>query len=143
MTDEGVQQRPNALTSLDDLFRQIGRAPGPGDGINAPLDLRGADLAGLDLSMLHLLVVGWITQVIFGVAYWMFPRYSAQRPRGSERLGWITFGSLNAGVLLRVVGEPRHALGEATAGVLVASALLQLLAGWTFVLNTWPRIRER
>jgi hypothetical protein len=94
-------------------------------------------------TLLHLLVVGWITQVIFGVAYWMFPRYSAQRPRGSERLGWITFGSLNAGVLLRVVGEPRHALGEATAGVLVASALLQLLAGWTFVLNTWPRIRER
>jgi hypothetical protein len=100
-------------------------------------------IAVLFPTLLHLLVVGWITQVIFGVAYWMFPRYSAQRPRGSERLGWITFGSLNAGVLLRVVGEPRHALGEATAGVLVASALLQLLAGWTFVLNTWPRIRER
>jgi heme/copper-type cytochrome/quinol oxidase subunit 1 len=100
-------------------------------------------IAVLFPTLLHLLVVGWITQVIFGVAYWMFPRYSAQRPRGSERLGWITFGSLNVGVLLRVVGEPRHALGEATAGVLVASALLQLLAGWTFVLNTWPRIRER
>jgi len=28
-------------------------------------------------TLLHLLVVGWITQVIFGVAYWMFPRYSA------------------------------------------------------------------
>ena len=100
-------------------------------------------LAVMYPTLLHLLVVGWITQVIFGVAYWMFPRYSAQQPRGSERLGWITFGCLNAGVLLRVVGEPLHALGEATAGLLVASAFLQLLAGWTFVLNTWPRIRER
>jgi hypothetical protein len=100
-------------------------------------------LAVLSPTLLHLLVVGWITQVIFGVAYWMFPRYSAQRPRGSERLGWITFASLNAGLVLRVVGEPLHALREATAGLLVASALLQLVAGWTFVLNTWPRIRER
>src|SRR6476469_8231747 len=94
-------------------------------------------------TLLHLLVVGWITQVIFGVAYWMFPRYSAEQPRGSERMGWSTFASLNVGLLLRVVGEPLHALGRATAGLLVASALLQLLAGWTFVLNTWPRIRER
>jgi len=100
-------------------------------------------IAVLFPTLLHLLVVGWITQVIFGVAYWMFPRYSAQRPRGSERLGWITFGSRRAGARVRVVGEPRHALGEATAVVLVASALLQLLAGWPFVLNTWPRIRER
>lgn len=94
-------------------------------------------------TYLHLLVVGWITQVIFGVAYWMFPRYSAERPRGSERLGWLAFVLLNAGLLLRVVGEPLHALGSGAGGLLVASALLQLLAGWAFVLNTWPRVRER
>ncbi len=94
-------------------------------------------------TWLHLLVVGWITQVIFGVAYWMFPRYSAERPRGSERLGWVTLASLNIGLLLRAAGEPLHALGQSTGGVLAASALLQLLAGWGFVVNTWPRIKER
>ncbi|MFL5471446.1 MAG: hypothetical protein ACJ8AM_03735, partial [Gemmatimonadales bacterium] len=25
-------------------------------------------------TYLHLLVVGWLTQLIFGVAHWMFPR---------------------------------------------------------------------
>jgi hypothetical protein len=30
-----------------------------------------------------------------------------------------------------------------TGALLVASALLQLLAGWAFVLNTWPRVKER
>ena len=100
-------------------------------------------IAVLFPTFLHLLVVGWITQVIFGVAYWMFPRYSAEQPRGSERLGWITFASLNAGMLLRIAGEPAHLLGQGTAGLLVASALLQLVAGWTFILNTWPRLKER
>src|SRR6476660_2692413 len=50
-------------------------------------------IAVLFPTLLHLLVVGWITQVIFGVAYWMFPRYSAEQPRGSERVGWSTFAS--------------------------------------------------
>jgi len=94
-------------------------------------------------TLLHLLVVGWITQVIFGVAYWMFPRYSAEQPRGSERMGWVTFVSLNAGMLLRLAGEPAHFLGRDTDGLLVASAVLQLVAGWAFIVNTWPRLRER
>ena len=95
------------------------------------------------LTYIHLLVVGWLTQLIFGVAYWMFPRYSAERPRGSERLGWATFALLNLGLLLRVIAEPWHALAGQGAALLVGSALLQLLAGWIFVVNTWPRIRER
>jgi hypothetical protein len=28
----------------------------------------------------HLFMVGWVTQTIFGVAYWMFPRCSWARP---------------------------------------------------------------
>jgi hypothetical protein len=95
------------------------------------------------LTYIHLLVVWWLTQLIFGVAYWMFPRYSAERPRGSERLGWATFALLNLGLLLRVIAEPWHALAGRGAALLVGSALLQLLAAWIFVVNTWPRIRER
>jgi hypothetical protein len=34
-------------------------------------------------------------------------------------------------------------LGGDAAGLLVASAVVQLLAGWAFVANTWPRVRER
>jgi hypothetical protein len=35
----------------------------------------------------HLFMVGWVTQMIFGVAYWMFPRVSKENPRGWEGLG--------------------------------------------------------
>jgi heme/copper-type cytochrome/quinol oxidase subunit 1 len=94
-------------------------------------------------TYLHILVVGWLTQLIFGVAFWLFPRYSAALPRGSEALGWASFILLNLGLLLRIVGEPWLALGGNTGSLLVASAVAQLLGGWAFVANTWPRIKER
>lgn len=93
----------------------------------------------------HLLVVGWITQLIFGVAYWMFPKNTRTQPRGSERLGWVMFFTLNTGLLLRVIGEPWNATepGSIAGHLLVISALLQWVAVWGFVLNTWTRVKER
>ena len=94
-------------------------------------------------TYLHLVTVGWLTQLIMGVALWLFPRYSAERPRGSERLGWTTFVLLNLGLLLRVIGEPRRALGADAHLPLLFSAVAQLVAVGAFVLNVWPRVRER
>ena len=39
---------------------------------------------GLGPVFIHLLVVGWITQLIFGVALWMFPKQSNASPRGGR-----------------------------------------------------------
>lgn len=93
----------------------------------------------------HLLMVGWVTQLIFGVVFWMFPKPSAARPRGSEGLGWATYALLNTGLLLRVVAEPWQALapGDLAGSALALSAVLQWLAGLGFVANTWPRVKER
>ncbi|HET6578868.1 MAG TPA: hypothetical protein VFG66_11115 [Gemmatimonadales bacterium] len=114
-----------------------------GVAVQLPVAGRYPLLAVLWPTYLHVLVVGWLTQLIFGVAYWLFPRYSAERPRGSERLGWAMFVLLNAGLLLRIVGEPWRALGHGGHAVLLVSAVAQLLAVWAFVLNTWPRLKER
>lgn len=94
---------------------------------------------------LHFLFIGWVTQVIMGVGYWMFPKKSKENPRGSERLGWVVLILLNVGLVLRAIGEPAMILApEAGLGwtLAVASTFL-LLAGWGFILNTWPRIKER
>jgi cbb3-type cytochrome oxidase subunit 1 len=99
-------------------------------------------VAGLRPVHIHLLVVGWITQLIIGVGYWMFPKFSRERPRGSQTLAWITFGLINAGLILRTVAEPR-AFDADLGWMLALSAVLQVVAGWLFVFNTWPRIKER
>ena len=60
-------------------------------------------------------------------------------------MNWATFGLLNAGLILRVIGEPLGALrSEAIWGWMLAlSALLQWLAGLLFVFNAWARVKVR
>ncbi|MDX1417066.1 MAG: hypothetical protein R3293_22870 [Candidatus Promineifilaceae bacterium] len=93
----------------------------------------------------HLFLVGWVTQMIFGVIYWMFPIVTRARPRGNEKLGWASYILLNVGLLLRVIAEPLTAtIPESGAGrLLLISALLQWLAAVIFVALAWPRVKER
>ena len=100
---------------------------------------------GLTPIYFHLFMVGWVTQIIIGVAYWMFPKFTKETPRGSEALAWITYALMNSGLLLRTVAEPANAVQTWVGwGWLVAlSALLQWLGGCAFVVNTWPRVKER
>jgi hypothetical protein len=102
-------------------------------------------LVALRPVYLHLLMVGWVLQLIMGVVYWMFPKYSKEQPRGSEFLGWAVFGTLNIGLILRTVGEPLLAVRPdlQVGWMLAASAVLHLLAGWGFIVNTWNRVKER
>jgi heme/copper-type cytochrome/quinol oxidase subunit 1 len=93
----------------------------------------------------HVFLVGWVTQLIFGVVFWMFPKQSLERPRGSERLAWATFWLLNGGLVLRIIAEPYQALnpGGGLGWLLAVSALAQWAAGLIFVANTWGRVKER
>lgn len=104
-----------------------------------------AILAAMGPVFFHLFMVGWVTQLIFGVMYWMFPKRSQERPRGSEALAWGTFVFLNLGLILRAVAEPLNAVrgGGGWGTWLAASAVVQWLAGVGFVVNTWPRVKER
>ena len=94
---------------------------------------------------LHLLTFGWLTQLIFGVAIWMFPVSNKKQPRGPEWLGWITFGFLNSGLLLRLIFEPlQSTTPSAFSGwMLVLAAILQWLSGLAFVVLTWGRVRGK
>ncbi len=111
-------------------------------GLRSALNLNWIS-AGLDPAYIHLYVVGWVTMLIFGVVYWMFPKFTLEKPRGSDALGWAVYGLLNAGLILRVLGESQAQPGSFWGWVLVVSALLQWLAGIGFVANTWKRVKEK
>lgn len=93
----------------------------------------------------HLFLVGWVTQMIFGVIYWMFPIITRASPRGNEQVVWASYILLNIGLILRVIGEPLVSIRpEAAFGWLLAlSALLQWLAAVLFVVLAWPRVKDR
>lgn len=93
---------------------------------------------------LHLFLVGWITQLIFGVIFWLFPKPKTEL-RNWERVGWGVWALLNVGLLLRVLSEPPAVLqpGGLWGWILVASALLQWLAGIGLIAIVWPRAYTR
>ena len=96
-------------------------------------------------AYVHMLVVGWITQMIFGVAYWMFPKYSAEQPRGGNAVAIGTFALLNIGLVLRVIAEPVRVWrpGLLPGWLLVVAGVAQALAGIGFAVSTWPRVKVR
>ncbi len=104
-----------------------------------------SELAALTPVYFHLFMVGWVTQLIFGMLFWMLPRQSKERPRGDERLAWIAYVAINIGLILRAIGEPLVTLQpNLGAGWLLAlSAVLQLMGGWAFIGNAWPRVQVR
>jgi hypothetical protein len=102
-------------------------------------------LVALNPVYIHLLVVGWATQLIFGVIYWMFPILSRAELRGDPRPAWAAWAVLNVGLLLRAIAEPWRVLdpNPVNQAGLVLSAVFQVTAGYLIVLVCWPRVREK
>ena len=68
------------------------------------------ELAAFSPVFFHLFMVGWVTQLIFGMLFWMLPKYSRELPRGHEKVAWAAYWLINSGLVLRIVGEPLAAL---------------------------------
>lgn len=84
---------------------------------------------------IHLLTWGWLLQLTLGVAYWILPRFGAERPRA-----WLAVAAyilLNAALLLTIIAS---LLPMPWPGVLVSA--LQLLALLAFALHAFPRARR-
>lgn len=93
----------------------------------------------------HMLFVGWFVQFAIGIAYWLLPRKRRpDLPVGyRETPAFAGWAMLNAGLLLRVVGEPMERTGNAgdlSITILAASSALQVGAVMLFIAQLWPRI---
>lgn len=96
-------------------------------------------------SQVHLFTTGWLTQLIFGVAYWFFPRVSKERPHGHPAPVRAAYALLNAGLVARTVAEPAVVLGGGVGmrAVLVAAAAAQTVAVLLMAAHLWTRVRAR
>jgi len=103
-------------------------------------------IAAAGPAHLHVFMYGWITQVIIGVALWLFPIVDRDNPRGPTWLAYLAWVGINLGLVARLVAEPQ-ATAYAPASVwdwtLMTSALLQTVGGLAFVAAIWPRVKTR
>lgn len=97
-------------------------------------------------TYLHLFMVGWITQMIFGVSIWMFPSPERGGRYGNESIVWGIYWTLNVGLLLRFVAEPGNLVYQGSVLIdfgLIASALLQWVAAVLYTYHIWGRVRGK
>ncbi len=84
------------------------------------------------------LLIGWTMQLAMGVAFWILPRFMRGAARGDERLVWLAYALLNAGVLAVGAGQWLGAL----AALLLLGRTAELLAAALFALHSWPRVKR-
>lgn len=94
----------------------------------------------------HMLVMGWLTQIIIGVSIWMFPRKWRDKNKRESVLTWLTFWLLNSGLILRFLTEPFLPIFYDTFSIqliIITSAILQISAICTYIAEIWPRVQSR
>jgi len=94
----------------------------------------------------HMIVIGWVTQVIMGVSIWMFPRRKRSRENIESVSVLLSFWTLNTGLILRFSAEPFIPLfhgNSAIVLVVVISSLLHIAAVFFYVIEIWPRVFTR
>ena len=88
---------------------------------------------------IELLLIGWIVQLILGMAFWIAPRFWKRPRRGNETGAKVALLLINAGVWLVVL----QALSGGAIWLLHAGRLLEVGAVIAFSLHLWRRIVPR
>lgn len=94
----------------------------------------------------HMIVIGWLTQIIMGVSIWMFPRKDRSKKKRESAFSWTSYWLLNSGLLLRFLTEPFLPLFQQSAFLnvaLILSSLLQIAGIASYIIEIWPRLQAR
>lgn len=86
---------------------------------------------------IEMLLMGWMVQLVIGVAFWMLPRLNTAPIRGNESVVQVSFFCLNWGILcvcLQAFSDKTFALG-------IMGRILEFIAILLFAVHAWPRIR--
>jgi heme/copper-type cytochrome/quinol oxidase subunit 1 len=90
----------------------------------------------------HLVLVGFMLTLVFGVATWMFPRPARDDARYRPGLAWVVYWVLTLSTAARALGELSAAVTGSRGSPLAAvGGLGQLAAAILFVVNMWSRVR--
>jgi hypothetical protein len=96
----------------------------------------------LRMPHVHMLLVGWMVQLAYGVAFWILPRLDASGDRGNVFLVRVCYVALNGGVVLASLHDPLRALVAVDALRLlpIGAGVLYILATGAFAAHAWRRV---
>lgn len=83
----------------------------------------------------EMLLLGWMSQLAMGVAFWILPRFGTRR--GVVWLAWVALASVNTGVAMLFFA----AWVRAPAWVWLAARTVEIGGVVAFVVHAWPRVK--
>ncbi len=94
---------------------------------------------------IHFITVGWLTQLIFAVIYWMFPIINRENPYGERWIAWLGFGGLNLGLWFRAIFEIglTQGLSSSAGWGLIGAGFLQWGGATAWIIASWGRVQAR
>ena len=100
-------------------------------------------MAPYRLAHMHMNLLGFVTMMIYGVAYHVIPRFTGN-VLYSRRLAAVHWWISNAGLALMVIGfvlAPH--IGATSRPVLAIGGVLSATGGFCFIANVWRTIDGR
>ena len=86
---------------------------------------------------IEFLLLGFMLQLVMGVAYWILPRFRNPPVRGRSRAAWLAFALLNAGVIAVSVS----ALFGTPVFLTLLGRLSETGSALAFAVHAWPRVK--
>jgi hypothetical protein len=80
------------------------------------------------------MVFGWMLQLVMGVAYWMLPRFGAERRH--EAAAAAAYFLINVGIFLFTAAQMLN-----NSNLTVLGNTSEVLAVFCFMIHAWPRIK--
>ncbi|MEO0223566.1 MAG: hypothetical protein ABIL76_00545 [candidate division WOR-3 bacterium] len=95
----------------------------------------------------HLILIGFVIQMIMGVALWMFPQkptreISIEKRFTTEKEGLTLYILLNIGIILRTLFEPFSRTNKLAFYIALIGILFQIVSIFYFLFLIFPRIRK-
>ncbi len=95
----------------------------------------------------HLILIGFVIQMIMGVALWMFPQKPTketliEKRFTTEKEGLTLYILLNTGIILRTLFEPFARTNKIVFYLALFGILLQIVSIFYFLFLIFPRIRK-
>jgi heme/copper-type cytochrome/quinol oxidase subunit 1 len=111
--------------------------------ITVEVNLRGRGVPWpIVTAHVHLLLVGFMLTMVFGVATWMFPRPGRDDRRYRPGLADLVYWLLTIATVTRLAGElAAAASGSRGSWIAALGGLGQIAAAVVFVANMWSRVR--
>ena len=87
----------------------------------------------------HMVLLGFVTMMIYGVAYHVIPRFTGHALHARRPAGWHWWAS-NLGLALTAVGFALRARGAAATPLLAVGGALGAAGAYTFAYLVWRTI---